>query len=86
MPHILETTLLEYTLFDEADLVTCGADVEVLQDGGVGDNVGTCFFHAGEDDDADIRLPPFELTSPVLQGGFPDKNKMGPGGLMVGKK
>ena len=74
---VLETELLESALLDETDFVRGNADVEVLRDESIGDDLGTLFFGAREQQDVDVGRPVLELTSPVLQRGFRYDDKMG---------
>ena len=70
--NILETEFLERRFLDEADLVTCNADFEVLRDESVRDDCCALVFCTGEEDNVEVRGPLFELTRPILEGCFWD--------------
>lgn len=80
---IFEAELLKRAFLNEAYFVAGDADVEVLRDEPASDDFGALLLGTSENDDIDVRRPPFELASPVLQGRFWDDDQMGAGDLAM---
>jgi hypothetical protein len=73
---ILETELLEYTFFDQADFVARDADLEVLRQKASCDNFRALFLGAREKGNVEVRSPLLEFARPVLQRRFWNNNKV----------
>jgi predicted enzyme involved in methoxymalonyl-ACP biosynthesis len=71
---ILEAEFLERRFLDEADLITCYADFEVLRDESVRDDFCALVFCTSEEDNVKVRSPLFELARPILESCFWDDN------------
>jgi len=69
---IFEAELLEGRFLDEANFVTRDANVEILRNEPICDDLCALFLGASEDDNVHVRGPLFELTRPILRGRFGD--------------
>jgi len=66
--NILKAEFLERRFLDEANLVTGNADLEVLWNKPIRDDLRALFLRSGEDQDIEVWSSLFELARPVLQG------------------
>jgi len=80
---ILKRELFECRLLDKTHLICRYADLEVLRNEAVGDDLCTLVFRPRKENDVKIRRPPFEFAMPILEGRLGNDDKMGAGNVPV---